>query len=295
MNDALTYCLLTDVESASLALSGFNSSVVLGLDTETYWDAATKQTRLSLVQLATEAGPVSIVDVLAVGVEVLRPLLESPAIAFTAHNASFDRAVLKGAGLSPVKIVDTLRLARVALPLASHSLAAVTAHLFDIALDKSWQQSNWRRRPLAAAQLAYAALDAHLTLRVYAELRRQLTSEGRWEMEEQAATLRVPSAASGGRTAITRRKRNDLTPGPPLSAKEQRVVARLKQWRLERANQQRIPAYMICPDRTLEDLARVRPTTLNALLAVHGLGAAKVAAYGEELLQAVLEAFDSTG
>ena len=41
---------------------------------------------------------------------------------------------------------------------------------------------------------------------------------------------------------------------------------------------------MVCPDRTLEELARARPETLEALKAVHGLGDAKVARFGEALL-----------
>ncbi|HEY0386010.1 MAG TPA: HRDC domain-containing protein, partial [Pyrinomonadaceae bacterium] len=56
-------------------------------------------------------------------------------------------------------------------------------------------------------------------------------------------------------------------------------------WRLERARDERVPAYMICSDRTLEHLAMERPTTLEALNAIHGLGASKIAKFGAELLE----------
>jgi superfamily II DNA helicase RecQ len=47
---------------------------------------------------------------------------------------------------------------------------------------------------------------------------------------------------------------------------------------------------MICPDRTLECLARERPQTLAALLDIHGLGESKVERFGEDLLTALREA-----
>jgi superfamily II DNA helicase RecQ len=64
----------------------------------------------------------------------------------------------------------------------------------------------------------------------------------------------------------------------------------LKKWRLERANAQRVPAYMICPDRTLEHLARLRPETLEALANIYGLGESKIRNLGAELLQALRDA-----
>ena len=68
------------------------------------------------------------------------------------------------------------------------------------------------------------------------------------------------------------------------------VVKALKLWRLERANTQRVPAYMICPDRTLEHLARSRPETLDALASIYGLGESKIKNFGEDLLQALRDA-----
>jgi ATP-dependent DNA helicase RecQ len=47
---------------------------------------------------------------------------------------------------------------------------------------------------------------------------------------------------------------------------------------------------MICPDRTLEQLILDRPKSLDALQAIHGLGASKISRYGDELLQALQQA-----
>ena len=280
-----SYEVIADAGRAAPALSRLTSENLVGLDTETIWDAPGESNRVSLVQVATEAGKVFVFDALALGAEIFRPLVESEGVSKAAHNARFDQAVLAGAGLRPVGMVDTLTLARMAVSLPSHSLASVAEHLFGARLDKSLQKSNWRRRPLAPAQLAYAAIDAHTTLRVYHELVRLLSEQGRLEPALRAATLSPRPEGDAPR----RRRRPAPAPGPPLTPAEKKTVARLKRWRLALANSQGRPAYMICPDRTLEHLARDLPRTLDALRSIHGLGDSKIAQFGEALLRELNE------
>lgn len=222
-----------------------------------------------------------IIDALATDARLLQPIVESPAIQMAAHNARFDEGVLLGAGLRPVSFVDTLRLARSALRLPSYSLAEVSAHLFGIALDKSFQKSNWRRRPLTRAQLDYAAMDAYVTLRVYEELLRILAEQGRVEDALRVARL-TPARNEPG---APRKRRAPPTPLRPLTGEEKNILIHLKKWRLEKSRDEHVPAYMICPDRTLAHLAMERPTTLEALAAIHGLGASRIERYGEALLE----------
>ncbi|MGB7923996.1 MAG: HRDC domain-containing protein [Pyrinomonadaceae bacterium] len=280
------YRFITRTDEARVALESLQTETIIGLDTETYWDAALNHSRVSLVQLATPGGEVLVVDATVVDVDVLRAVVESPSVSMAAHNAGFDERILVGAGLNPVSFVDTLRLARSALRLPSYSLAGVTAHLFGIELDKSFQKSNWRRRPLTRAQLDYAAADAHVTLHVYQELRRILSEKGRFEAALRAATL-TPSTGEAARTPRTRRP--PLPPLRPLTAEEKQTLMRLKKWRLEKSFAERVPAYMICADRTLEHMVIERPANLEALNSIYGLGASRIARYGEEMLEALRE------
>ncbi|MGI8655096.1 MAG: HRDC domain-containing protein [Pyrinomonadaceae bacterium] len=295
MNDSLPaelprFRYLIDREETRVALGDWQSFEIIGLDTETFRDRQHNHSHVSLIQLAPPDGTeVLIIDALAVGVEVetLRSLVESPAVKMCAHNARFDEGVLQRAGLLPAAFIDTLRLSREALRLPSYSLRAVVAHLFGIALDKSFQRSNWRRRPLTQAQLDYAAMDAYITLRVYEELERRLTEQNRWDDALCRATL-APVGINNKRTSRQRRQ-STYTPPRALTEAERRALTQLKKWRLEKSFEARIPAYMICPDRTLEQLILDQPETLDALLSIHGLGAAKISRYGEELLQALAE------
>ena len=55
-------------------------------------------------------------------------------------------------------------------------------------------------------------------------------------------------------------------------------------WRRRCAHVDGVPAFLVAHDRTLAELARRRPTDRTALRACHGIGPAKVARYGAELL-----------
>jgi DNA helicase-2/ATP-dependent DNA helicase PcrA len=61
----------------------------------------------------------------------------------------------------------------------------------------------------------------------------------------------------------------------------------LRAWRSEKARAAGMPAYVICNDRTLVEIATSRPATPDQLLAVHGLGEVKVGRFGDELLALV--------
>ncbi|MDT7602475.1 MAG: ribonuclease [Acidobacteriota bacterium] len=282
--DVPAFRYITDALEAERALESWQGVDLIGLDTETFWDARDSKSRVSLVQLASAHGEVLVVDTVATGLAPVRAIVEDPSVRMAAHNARFDQGMLRGENLIPTSFVDTLSLSRSALILPSHSLASVTGHLFGVPLDKTLQSSNWRRRPLTRSQISYAAKDAHVTLLVYEELRRRLEAEGRWELALRAAL--IPDEP----TQKARRRQRPAAPSPPLTPEEKRAVAFLKKWRLERASAQRVPAYMICSDRTLECLAHERPATIEALRSIYGLGESKISSFGEDLLTALRDA-----
>lgn len=286
----ITWRYLSDPAQIAEAAEALRREPVIGLDTETFWDAKTNCSYVSLAQLAARDGDVIVADILNAGIEPLRPLLEAPDVQMVAHNARFDEAMLRGAGVRAYGLVDTLRMSRMALSLDSHSLASVSEHLLGLPLDKSLQRSNWRRRPLTRAQIEYAALDARIAILVYDELSRVLEDKGILEAVLRESLIE-PRDASAGSSSKSSRRRKALPREPiVLTPEEKQVVAQLKRWRMQRANTQRVPAYMICPDRTLEQLARELPETLEALVSVYGLGESKISKFGEELLKALRDA-----
>ena len=64
----------------------------------------------------------------------------------------------------------------------------------------------------------------------------------------------------------------------------------LRRWRRERAGAEGVPAYVIFPDRTLEEILARRPASPAELSAVHGLGPTRLERFGRELYAVVKEA-----
>jgi ATP-dependent DNA helicase RecQ len=66
-------------------------------------------------------------------------------------------------------------------------------------------------------------------------------------------------------------------------------------FRRERAEEHGVPPYVIFSDATLRELARLRPTSLGGLLAIHGIGEKKAGAYGDELIHEIRSYCDRAG
>lgn len=291
MTGSLQFQYLVDPDAVREALIHFRNQPAIGLDTETFRDAVSGHNQLSLLQLAAPNGRVLVIDGLSAGIEVARQLIEDPRALKVAHNARFDDGVLRAHGFAAEGFVDTLKLSRRTLKLESHSLASLSAHLFDIVLDKSYQLSDWRRRPLSREQLHYAALDAVVALRLFEELSARLTAEGRLPAELRRAALRRQPDPD-----------DDSSPRPkagpalrPLTSDERLIHRRLEDWRQRQSLLERLPLYMICHDKTLEHLSIVRPRTLDDLSAIYGLGQAKIARFGTAILACLAGERDSAG
>jgi ATP-dependent DNA helicase RecQ len=69
-----------------------------------------------------------------------------------------------------------------------------------------------------------------------------------------------------------------------LSAEMQALFDRLRAWRSDAARRHGVPAYVIFHDATLKEIARARPSSLDALHGISGVGAKKLEAYGEEIV-----------
>jgi ATP-dependent DNA helicase RecQ len=58
-----------------------------------------------------------------------------------------------------------------------------------------------------------------------------------------------------------------------------------RSWRRDEAQERGVPPYVIFSDRTLRELARVKPKTLYELRGIYGIGDAKLEAFGKKLVE----------
>jgi len=69
---------------------------------------------------------------------------------------------------------------------------------------------------------------------------------------------------------------------PPTYDEE--LFERLRAWRSAQAQQQQLPAYCVFTDATLVAIAEQRPRDTGGLVTIPGIGQAKVAKYGGDVL-----------
>jgi DNA helicase-2/ATP-dependent DNA helicase PcrA len=106
------------------------------------------------------------------------------------------------------------------------------------------------------------------------------------ELAKADADESAPTPASD--RAQPRAGKGGKVPVPSASGPEAaRVEQALREWRRERSKADGVPAYVVINDRHLMGIAERRPTDSRALAACPGIGPAKLAAYGDELVALV--------
>ena len=93
----------------------------------------------------------------------------------------------------------------------------------------------------------------------------------------RSSRSRAGAGGSGG-AAAGAGAAADLTP------EAAKVFERLREWRAATAREQNVPAYVIFHDATLRQIAAEKPSTLTGLSGVTGVGEAKLAKYGQQVL-----------
>ncbi|HJW24365.1 MAG TPA: DNA helicase RecQ [Rhodocyclaceae bacterium] len=139
-------------------------------------------------------------------------------------------------------------------------------------------EAAWRSvfRQLAAAGLLQVDLAEHGALKLTEEARPVL--RGEQSVELRRTVRRKAATGKAARAPI------DLEPA------DQPLFEALRRWRADTAREQAVPAYVILHDRTLKELAEVRPRNYGHLTTITGLGDAKIERYGEELLEVIASA-----
>jgi ATP-dependent DNA helicase RecQ len=110
-----------------------------------------------------------------------------------------------------------------------------------------------------------------------------ITRAGRDVMHGRTpARIALPQAPIRKRTKpeASSARRSELA----VDGDDGRVFERLREHRAEVARQRRVPAYVIALDRTLVELARLRPSSLEQLAPIFGMGPARIDQYGAGFL-----------
>jgi ATP-dependent DNA helicase RecQ len=110
----------------------------------------------------------------------------------------------------------------------------------------------------------------------------RVTEKGRRLLAgELTPTLLVPAKAAGRAAAAA-------VDEDSWEGVDHGLFDALRQLRREEAVSRAVPAYIVFGDRTLRDLARRRPSTVERMLDVHGVGRQKAADFGQQVVECIV-------
>jgi ATP-dependent DNA helicase RecQ len=166
------------------------------------------------------------------------------------------------------------------------------AHVIDVLRGKGGDKTGrWEHE-----KLSVFGIGADLDETAWRSVFRQLVAQGLVRVDHEAhGALKLDDASRAvlrGEATVAMRRASERAPKAAKARGEAAALAgsarerfdALKAWRLGQARTQGVPAYVILHDRTLAAIATARPDTIAALARIDGIGAAKLARYGEAIV-----------
>jgi ATP-dependent DNA helicase RecQ len=89
------------------------------------------------------------------------------------------------------------------------------------------------------------------------------------------------------KSRAAKRRASDLAADADLPEADTKLLTELRALRLSFAKERGVPAYVVFTDRTLVDMARRKPVTIDQFAEVHGVGAAKLRDFAEPFLKTI--------
>jgi len=255
------------------------------VDTE-FQRETTYYPKLCIAQIASSDEAV-VIDALAEDID-LAPffaLMANDKVIKVFHAARQDIEICwHEAEIIPTPLVDTQVAAMVLGYGDSISYEQLVQRITGDSLDKSHRFTDWTRRPLAEAQLAYAVSDVTHLRDVYIKLAADLDERGRTEwMREEMKILTSPDTyRMEPEHAWERLKTRVRKP------KELAVLIEVAGWREHEARTRDVPRGRVLKDDVVGDIAIQAPTSMERLAGLRSLPRGfERSKWGEAIVEAV--------
>src|SRR6266849_2130942 len=255
------------------------------VDTE-FQRETTYYPKLCIAQIASRDEAV-VIDALADDIDLASfyALMANEQVIKVFHAARQDIEICwHAAEIIPTPLVDTQVAAMVLGYGDSISYEQLVQRITGDSLDKSHRFTDWTRRPLAEAQLAYAVSDVTHLRDVYVKLAADLEERGRTEwMREELKILTSPDTyRMEPEHAWERLKTRVRKP------KELAVLIEVAAWREHEARNRDVPRGRVLKDDVLGDIAIQAPTTMERLASLRSLPRGfERSKWGDAIIQAV--------
>jgi len=263
--------LVADPAALAELLDDVRAEPVIALDTESNSFHVYRE-RVCLLQISTRAADM-LGAVLCDGRETVL------------HGADYDvRCLKREYGWRFPRLFDTMAAAR-RLGRPGLGLSALVEQHFGARLSKSFQRSDWGRRPLTREQIAYAALDTHFLLPLHELLARELAERG---------ALEAARGEFGRIAAVEPRERvfdpegyRRIRDARALDETGRAILRALYVAREARARELDRPPFKVLAEATMIEIARRRPRSEEELGLIPGVTPSVLRRLGKDILQAV--------
>ncbi|HEU5018412.1 MAG TPA: ribonuclease D [Pseudolabrys sp.] len=277
--------LITTTEELGRICARMADHPFVTVDTE-FLRETTYYPLLCVAQMAT-ADEAVVIDALAEGIDLapLFALLTDERVVKVFHAARQDIEIVWNlSGKIPHPIFDTQVAAMVLGYGDSISYDQLVQRITGDALDKSHRFTDWTRRPLSDAQIAYALSDVTHLRDVYLRLGEDLHKRGRsdWVEAEMSVltspdTYRMDPERAWERLRTRVRKPKDLA-----------VLMEVAAWREREAQTRDVPRGRVLKDDTVGDIATQAPTSIERLAHLRSLPKGfERSRWGAEIVEAV--------
>src|SRR5215510_6346233 len=282
---AATMDLISTTNELAEACSRMAAQPFVTVDTE-FLRETTYYPLLCVAQMASPDEAV-VIDALADGID-LAPFFELMAdekITKVFHAARQDIEIVWNlAQKIPHPIVDTQVAAMVLGYGDSISYDQLVQRITGDTLDKSHRFTDWTRRPLSDAQVAYALSDVTHLRAVYLKLAEDLEDRGRssWVEAEMDVLTSPDTYRADPERAWERLKSRVRKP------KELAVLIEVAAWREREAQVRDVPRGRVIKDEVIGDIAVQAPTTIERLGHLRSLPKGfERSRWGEQIIDAV--------
>jgi len=277
--------LITTTEKLAAACERLARHPFVTIDTE-FLRETTYYPLLCVAQMASSDEAV-VVDALAPDLD-LKPFFELMAnerVLKVFHAARQDiEIVWHRAHIIPRPLFDTQVAAMVLGHGDSISYDQLVQRITGDTLDKSKRFTDWSRRPLSPAQLAYAVSDVTHLRDVYAALVADLGRRGRADwMDDELEVLTSPDTYRADPERAWQRLKTRVRKPKDLA-----VLMEVAAWREREAQSRDVPRSRVLKDDAISDIATQAPTTPERLAMLRSLPKGfERSKWGEGILEAV--------
>jgi ribonuclease D len=239
----------------------------IGFDTE-FVSEDTFRPELCLIQVATQ-DRLAVIDPYTVGkLSQFWQMLSESRRATIVHAAREEvNFALHDGDRPPANLFDTQLAAGFCSTEYPSSYGGVVSKFLNRTPAKGEQRTDWRRRPLTAAQIDYALEDVRYLLPLHDELERQLTkySRSEWFAEESATWLREL------RESRERPRWRKVSGIGNLAGRSLAIVRELWMWRQAEAERRDVPPRRVLRDDLIVELAKRKSDQPDKIKAIRGM------------------------